>query len=259
MSGKTIVILQSNYIPWKGYFDLIAVADEFLLFDEVQYTKNDWRNRNRIVLNGKLHWLTLPVRTAGAFGAAIDRIEVSKADWAKAHWDTVRQAYREAPYFRAIAPKLEEDYRTAGTLTRLSSINEHFLRSIATQLGLDTTIMPANVVPRTTLDPHRASRGNLQGPGRDRLRLGTRRARVSEHRRFSRRRDRRAFRELRRLSRIRTRSRSVRARREHDRHADAVRPRRTGRHHCAPSNGAPISCRGRHERGFAHEAFSERP
>ena len=48
MTGKTIVILQSNYIPWKGYFDLMAAADEFLLFDEVQYTKNDWRNRNRI-------------------------------------------------------------------------------------------------------------------------------------------------------------------------------------------------------------------
>ena len=153
MSGKTIVILQSNYIPWKGYFDLMACADEFLLFDEVQYTKNDWRNRNRIVLNGKLHWLTLPVRTAGSFGAAIHHVEVSKADWAKAHWDVVRQAYRNAPHFRSIAPTLEEDYRATGALTRLSSINEHFLRSIATQLGLGTTIMPASVVPRTTLDP----------------------------------------------------------------------------------------------------------
>ena len=93
MSGaKKIVILQSNYIPWKGYFDLMAAADEFLLFDEVQFTKNDWRNRNRIVLNGKLHWLTLPVKTAGTFGGAIDQIEVSNANWARVHWSTLKQA-----------------------------------------------------------------------------------------------------------------------------------------------------------------------
>jgi hypothetical protein len=153
MSSKTIVILQSNYIPWKGYFDLMACADEFLLFDEVQFTKNDWRNRNRIVLNGKLHWLTVPVRTAGNFGTAIDQIEVSRADWAQAHWNTVLQAYREAPHFRSMAPALEEEYQTTSALTRLSRINEHFLRSIATLLGLDTTIMHADVVPRTTGDP----------------------------------------------------------------------------------------------------------
>jgi WbqC-like protein family len=153
MNRKTIVILQSCYIPWKGYFDLMACADEFLLFDEVQYTKNDWRNRNRIVLNGKLHWLTLPVRTAGNFGAAIDQAEVSKPDWAQAHWNTLQQAYRDAPHFRSIAPRLEEDYRTTGALTRLSRINEHFLRSIAAQLGLGTTIMHADIVPRTTADP----------------------------------------------------------------------------------------------------------
>ena len=46
--GKRIAILQSNYIPWKGYFDLIAAVDEFILFDDVQYTRRDWRNRNQI-------------------------------------------------------------------------------------------------------------------------------------------------------------------------------------------------------------------
>jgi len=45
---KRLAILQSNYIPWKGYFDLIKYVDEFILFDDVQFTKNDWRNRNRI-------------------------------------------------------------------------------------------------------------------------------------------------------------------------------------------------------------------
>jgi hypothetical protein len=123
------------------------------LFDEVQFTKNDWRNRNRIVLGGRLHWLTLPVRTAGCFGAAIERVEVSRADWAKAHWDTLRQAYRHAPYYRSIAPILEEAYGTAAPFARLSQINEHFLKSIATFLDLNGSIIHADVVPRTTSNP----------------------------------------------------------------------------------------------------------
>jgi WbqC-like protein family len=155
MTGKTIVILQSNYLPWKGYFDLMAAADEFLLFDEAQFTKNDWRNRNRIVLNGKLHWLTLPIRTAGRFGAAICDVEVADADWAASHWQTIRQAYRDAPYFKAIGPVLEQDYAATARLDRLSRINEHFLRSIAKLLQLETTILDASIVPRTSDDPTR--------------------------------------------------------------------------------------------------------
>lgn len=153
MKAKTIVVLQSNYLPWKGYFDLMAAADEFLLFDEVQFTKNDWRNRNRIVLNGKPHWLTLPVRTAGRFGTAIQDVEVAKADWARTHWETLRQAYRAAPHFKPIGRSLERDYELAAPLDRLSQINEHFLRSIAALLELETIILRADVVARTTQDP----------------------------------------------------------------------------------------------------------
>ena len=151
--SKTIVILQSNYIPWKGYFDLMAVADEFLLFDEVQFTKNDWRNRNRVVLDGRLHWLTIPVRTAGQFGLAIESVEVSGHDWARAHWDTVQQAYRRAPFFKSFAPSFEEAYRAVAGLTHLSEINEHFLRTIAALLDIATSIVPAAIVPRSCQDP----------------------------------------------------------------------------------------------------------
>jgi hypothetical protein len=153
MTGKTIVILQSNYLPWKGYFDLMAAADEFLLFDEVQYTKNDWRNRNRIVLDGRLHWLTLPVRTAGRFGTAIRDVEVARADWATAHWQTLTQAYRGAPHFKTAAGVLEETYAAAAPLASLTEINERFLRAIAALLRLEATILRADIVPRTTDDP----------------------------------------------------------------------------------------------------------
>ena len=58
---KTVVIMQSNYIPWKGYFDMIAAVDEFILYDDMQFTKNDWRNRNQIKTPQGVQWLTVPV------------------------------------------------------------------------------------------------------------------------------------------------------------------------------------------------------
>ena len=58
---RRIAILQSNYIPWKGYFDMIAAVDEFVLYDDMQYTRRDWRNRNQIKTPQGLQWLTVPV------------------------------------------------------------------------------------------------------------------------------------------------------------------------------------------------------
>ena len=65
--GKTVAIVQSNYVPWKGYFDLIRRADEFVLYDDVQYTRRDWRNRNRIKTADGVQWLTIPVEVKGKY------------------------------------------------------------------------------------------------------------------------------------------------------------------------------------------------
>jgi hypothetical protein len=151
--SKTIAILQSNYIPWKGYFDIMAAADEFLIFDEVQFTKNDWRNRNQIVLNGRKHWLTIPVKTSGTFGERIDQIEIARPDWPRAHWDTLRQAYQAAPFHAEMAPFFEALYRDAAALRRLTQINELFLRRVVALLDLPTAILRADIVPRQTADP----------------------------------------------------------------------------------------------------------
>ena len=67
---KSTMISQSNYIPWKGYFDMIASVDIFVVYDEVQYTKNDWRNRNLIKTKNGLQWLTIAVKQE-ALGQAI--------------------------------------------------------------------------------------------------------------------------------------------------------------------------------------------
>ena len=92
---KRVAIVQSNYIPWKGYFDMIASADEFVLFDDVQYTRRDWRNRNRIVLDGQLHWLTIPVETKGRYEQRIDETQIADHSWAANHLKTLQHAYRD--------------------------------------------------------------------------------------------------------------------------------------------------------------------
>src|SRR6266849_5146547 len=93
---KRVAIVQSNYIPWKGYFDLIALADEFILLDDVQYTRRDWRNRNRIKTPEGLVWLSIPVMTRGRYEARIRDIEIADREWAARHLRMIRLHYAHA-------------------------------------------------------------------------------------------------------------------------------------------------------------------
>jgi hypothetical protein len=151
--GKTIAILQSNYIPWKGYFDIINSVDEFVLFDEAQFTRRDWRNRNKIILNGVPTWLTIPVASKGQFHSAIRDMQVSDPDWSRKHWLTLQQAYRAAPHFRHYAPLLEEWYGTAADMVALSEINRHFLMLMAGLLDIPTPFASSDPVPRKAENP----------------------------------------------------------------------------------------------------------
>ena len=145
--GKKIAILQSNYIPWKGYFDIVAAADEFVIFDEAQFTRADWRNRNRIVVNGQTQWLTIPVKTSGMFRQPINAIEVADKDWAARHWKTLRHNYRRTPHFSRVGPIIESLYLEAAKLILLTDINELFLRELAKLIELPALFLRADVVP----------------------------------------------------------------------------------------------------------------
>ena len=79
--GRKIAIVQSNYIPWKGYFDLINLVDEFILFDDMQYTRRDWRNRNKIKAPQGSVWLTIPVRVKGKYFQKIKDTVISDSKW----------------------------------------------------------------------------------------------------------------------------------------------------------------------------------
>lgn len=90
--AKKNAILQSNYIPWKGYFDLIQMVDEFVLYDNVQYTKNDWRNRNKIKTPNGTQWLSIPVR-GESLTQLIQDTKVVNNNWRKKHWKTLLQNF----------------------------------------------------------------------------------------------------------------------------------------------------------------------
>src|SRR3954471_21716869 len=98
-----VVVLQSNYLPWKGYFDLIQSADVFVFYDEVQYTKNDWRNRNRICSKNGLHWLTIPIRS-DAVKKKISEVQLDDPRWQQDHFKILTQSYRAGRHFGQIEP-----------------------------------------------------------------------------------------------------------------------------------------------------------
>lgn len=136
---KRVAIVQSNYIPWKGYFDLIKAVDEFILLDDVQFTRRDWRNRNRIKTPQGTRWLTIPVKVKGRYLQRIDEVEVSDQEWLRSHWATLVQSYSAAPNFELYREPLEDLYRSPGP-RRLSDVNRRFIDAISSFLGIRTPI-----------------------------------------------------------------------------------------------------------------------
>lgn len=134
---KRVAIVQSNYIPWKGYFDLIAAVDEFVLYDDVQFTKNDWRNRNRIKTPQGPQWLSVPV------GQRIDRrirdVEIPDSRWQVKHWKSLESNYRRAARYEEIAAWLAPLYLER-EYTSLSDMNRVFIEAICRYLGIATRI-----------------------------------------------------------------------------------------------------------------------
>jgi len=138
MPSKTIAILQSNYIPWKGYFDLINMVDEFILYDEVQYTKNDWRNRNKIKTLQGVQWLTISVRQEN-LEQKIKDTRITDKKWNIKHWRTISQNYAKAKYFKEYKDIFEELYLNCNEES-LSQINYKFITTINEILGIKTKI-----------------------------------------------------------------------------------------------------------------------
>jgi hypothetical protein len=135
-----VVILQPSYIPWRGYFDQIRRADVFVFYDDVQYDKHGWRNRNRIKNQQGGQWLTIPVYNQSVVSEHVPIQEVLidwKQPWNQRHWRALRENYARAPYFSAYAPWLEQVYQRHPD--RLADFTIPLTIEIAQRLGLGGT------------------------------------------------------------------------------------------------------------------------
>lgn len=136
---KKIIITQSNYIPWKGYFDSINAVDEMIVFDDMQYTKRDWRNRNKIKTKDGVQWLTIPVEVKGKYFQAIKDTKISDPSWAKQHWLSIYHAYSKSAHFDIYKDIFEEAYLNNKD-TYLSEVNYAFITLINKLLGIKTNL-----------------------------------------------------------------------------------------------------------------------
>lgn len=136
---KKVAISQSNYIPWRGYFDLINRVDEFILYDDMQYTRRDWRNRNKIKTPQGLKWLSIAVQAKGNYLQKINQIKISDKNWAKKHWALLEQNYSKAQYFHEYKDVFENLYFNCNE-EFLSQINYKFIVTICKLLGIETKI-----------------------------------------------------------------------------------------------------------------------
>jgi len=140
-----VAIIQPSYIPWRGYFHQIFKSDLFLFFDDVQYDKHGWRNRNRIKTANGVQWITIPVISTGVIenSTPINQIKIDwSRNWDEKHWAMISQSYARSPFFKEYEPLLRPFYTSKPEfladftieltifLTRLMGFNQvKFMRS----------------------------------------------------------------------------------------------------------------------------------
>jgi hypothetical protein len=135
-----VTILQPSYIPWRGYFHQILRSDLFIFYDDVQYDKHGWRNRNRIKTPNGVQWITIPVLSGGAVtnSTPINQIQIDwHRDWNEKHWQMLKQSYSKSPYFKQYAPMLEGFYRQHPIF--LAEFTIELTISLAKELGIRHT------------------------------------------------------------------------------------------------------------------------
>jgi hypothetical protein len=138
-AAKRVAIIQSCYVPWKGFFDLIGRCDEYVVLDGVQFAKRHWHNRNRIKGPDGTHWLTIPVATKGRFTQTIDAVEIVEP-WAERHWRSLAAAYGRAAHFATMGRRIHAWYEAVADERSLTAVNLHFLRAVLAELGLNVRV-----------------------------------------------------------------------------------------------------------------------
>ncbi len=142
---RRVAILQPGYLPWLGYFDQLARVDLFVHYDDVQYTRRDWRNRNRIKGPGGPQWLTVPVAVKGRPNVLIRDVPIAGTDWARRHLATLRHCYARAPHFDWVYPRLES--WLSRPVERLADLCIAGVELLAGMLGITTPTVRSSTLP----------------------------------------------------------------------------------------------------------------
>lgn len=131
----TIGILQPGYLPWLGFFEQIYKSDVFVIYDDVQYDKDSWRNRNKIKTSKGTQWLTVPVRIRFEEHPLINEVKINNAlDWKKKHLFSIKQNYAKAKYFKNYIDIFEEVYSKPWEY--LIDIDMYFIQKLVEYLGM---------------------------------------------------------------------------------------------------------------------------
>ena len=130
-----IGILQPGYLPWLGFFEQMYKSEVFVIYDDVQYDKHSWRNRNRIKTANGIQWLTVPVLIKFEEHLLINEVRIdNKATWRKKHLSSIRQNYSKAPFYKKYIDIFEEAYSKEWGY--LIDIDIYFISMIAECLGM---------------------------------------------------------------------------------------------------------------------------
>ena len=138
---KSVVISQSNYIPWIGFFRLLNSCNEYIILDDVQFTRRDWRNRNIIRVSNEKKWLTIPLENKGQYKKArILEMKISDPDWSTKHYKLISSAYKAADFWPETAQVLVTLYKKTSCFIKLTDINRLFLEEMCRLLKINCKI-----------------------------------------------------------------------------------------------------------------------
>ena len=142
-----IGILQPGYLPWLGFFEQLYQSDMFVIYDDVQYDKQGWRNRNRIKTANGVQWLTVPVLFKFQEAPLIYEIRIdNKGQWKKKHFRAIRLSYSKAPYYKKYIDIFEEAY--SKDWEYLVDVDLYFIMRLAECLGMKNK----NIIRSSTLN-----------------------------------------------------------------------------------------------------------
>lgn len=119
----SVVITQSNYVPWRGWYSMVRSADVLVYLDDVQYTRRDWRNRNLIGGFERPRWLTIPLRNSGNYHSRIHEMKVSEPAWWRSHLGILDETYKSQAHYQAMRIDIHHQFQALDAIDSLSEIN----------------------------------------------------------------------------------------------------------------------------------------